>query len=159
MDDCATLLRLLLHCCRYMGLGSEWIQRWCVIMPRFPSVAAPAEQQMIRSLLVIYKASCCIVMWGCCKCMRLTTIQAHPTQNRHSPSQRGSTQLALLLFGVKDCHAPACGHEPHYRVTGQTGLFLRTLGREALLLCCIQQVVTAGCVQCAPIGILTLHSA
>ena len=43
--------------CRYMGLGSEWNERWCVIMPRFPSVAAPANQQLTRSLLVIYKVS------------------------------------------------------------------------------------------------------
>lgn len=41
--------------CRYMGLGSEWNDRWCVVMPRFPSVAAPANQQLTRSLLVIYK--------------------------------------------------------------------------------------------------------
>lgn len=38
-----------------MGLGSEWSERWCVVMPRFPSVAAPANQQLTRSLLVIYK--------------------------------------------------------------------------------------------------------
>ena len=38
-----------------MGLGSEWNDRWCVVMPRFPSVAAPANQQLTRSLLVIYK--------------------------------------------------------------------------------------------------------
>jgi len=42
--------------CRYMGLGSEWNDRWCVVMPRFPSVAAPANQQLTRSLLVVYKA-------------------------------------------------------------------------------------------------------
>lgn len=41
--------------CRYMGLGSEWSERWCVVMPRFPSVDAPANQQLTRSLLVIYK--------------------------------------------------------------------------------------------------------
>lgn len=53
----STLPKLEVRCFRYMGLGSEWNQRWCVIMPRFPSVAAPANQQLTRSLLVIYKAS------------------------------------------------------------------------------------------------------
>ena len=44
---------------RYMGLGSEWKPRWCVIMPRMPNpVTGPArEQQLARSLLVVYKAA------------------------------------------------------------------------------------------------------
>lgn len=49
------MLRLAPTVRRYMGLGSEWSERWCVVMPRFPSVAAPANQQLTRSLLVIYK--------------------------------------------------------------------------------------------------------
>ena len=51
-SDCLSMLPVV---CRYMGLGSEWSERWCVVMPRFPSVAAPANQQLTRSLLVIYK--------------------------------------------------------------------------------------------------------
>lgn len=61
-------MNVLLVMCRYMGLGSEWSERWCVVMPRFPSVAAPANQQLTRSLLVIYKVrqpvplACCHVI-------------------------------------------------------------------------------------------------
>ena len=54
--------------CRYMGLGSEWNDRWCVVMPRFPSVAAPANQQLTRSLLVIYKV-CIHMHFACLQCL------------------------------------------------------------------------------------------
>lgn len=57
-------LSMLPVVCRYMGLGSEWSERWCVVMPRFPSVAAPANQQLTRSLLVIYKV--CQPVPACC---------------------------------------------------------------------------------------------
>ena len=30
---------LLMKVPKYMGLGSEWKSRWCVIMPRYPSVS------------------------------------------------------------------------------------------------------------------------
>ena len=44
---------------RYMGFGSEWKPRWCVIMPRIPNpvTGGPREKHVVRSLLVVYKAA------------------------------------------------------------------------------------------------------
>ena len=44
---------------RYMGFGSEWKPRWCVIMPRVPNpvTGGPRDKQVARSLLVVYKAA------------------------------------------------------------------------------------------------------
>jgi hypothetical protein len=41
---------------KYMGLGSEWTRRWCVVMARFPNPKLDRRQQVVRSLLVVYKS-------------------------------------------------------------------------------------------------------
>lgn len=105
---------------KYMGLGSEWVQRWCVIMPRFPSVAAPAEQQMIRSLLVIYKGP--EVTNPCCK-VWLDGAKARPVDDR--PDRPLGCTLALHRnhsppSGCYITGDPSVGYAMHLRALDAT---------------------------------------
>ncbi|KAL3161075.1 hypothetical protein ABBQ38_009458 [Trebouxia sp. C0009 RCD-2024] len=84
---------------KYMGLGSEWSERWCVVMPRFPSVDAPANQQLTRSLLVIYKGP--DMTNPCCK-VWLDGAKAIPADDR--PDRPPGCNLALHRN-----HAPPTG--------------------------------------------------
>ncbi|CAL8467857.1 g7395 [Coccomyxa elongata] len=47
---------LLMKVPKWGGLGTEWRQRWVVIMPRYPSPVAPVgTERLVRTLLVAYK--------------------------------------------------------------------------------------------------------
>jgi hypothetical protein len=52
--------QLMMKVPKYMGLGSEWRLRWCVIMPRYPNPhpSLPAGDRVVRNLLVCYKVGC-----------------------------------------------------------------------------------------------------
>jgi hypothetical protein len=52
--------QLMMKVPKYMGLGSEWKLRWCVIMPRYPNPhpSLPAGDRVVRNLLVCYKVGC-----------------------------------------------------------------------------------------------------
>lgn len=52
---------MLLKVPKYMGLGSEWKSRWCVMMPRLPNPHPGLRQadKAVRTLLVCYKV--CLV--------------------------------------------------------------------------------------------------
>ncbi|DBA84967.1 TPA: hypothetical protein ACH3X2_005708 [Trebouxia sp. C0005] len=102
---------------KYMGLGSEWNDRWCVVMPRFPSVAAPANQQLTRSLLVIYKGP--DMTNPCCK-VWLDGAKGIPVDDR--PDRPPGCNLALHRnhAAPSGCYItgdPSIGYTLHFRAT------------------------------------------
>ena len=56
---------LLMKVPKYMGLGSEWKSRWCVIMPRYPSVSVLALKSFLslRILSIQHRVCAAIVGW------------------------------------------------------------------------------------------------
>ncbi|KAK9864310.1 hypothetical protein WJX84_001116 [Apatococcus fuscideae] len=104
---------LLMKVPKYMGLGSEWKSRWCVIMPRYPSPGAPRPEQVVRTLLVCYK--------GIDQAMPCCKVWLDGATARTVTGSRGSTLLQCMLALHRN-HSPPTG--AHVTGDAQSGFSL-----------------------------------
>ncbi|KAK9848937.1 hypothetical protein WJX84_012044 [Apatococcus fuscideae] len=93
---------LLMKVPKYMGLGSEWKSRWCVIMPRYPSPGAARHEQVVRTLLVCYK--------GIDQAMPCCKVWLDGATARTVTGSRGSSLLQCMLALHRNHTAPTGAH-------------------------------------------------
>eukprot|EP00884_Botryococcus_braunii_P019148 jgi/Botrbrau1/5917/Bobra.0366s0091.2 len=87
---------------KYMGLGSEWKTRWCVVMPRLPNPHPGLQlaDRAVRNLLVCYK--------GADQYMPVSKMWLDGAVARTEVGSRGPNVLQCAL-SLHTSHAPPAG--------------------------------------------------